>query len=107
VRAPDSCAQICVQLQETLYRVWYSRGRHAARIDVLWFGPQPVSDKNIPWSGLKIMSDNPALFAALKLPANDRGVPVYIIDSKGFLIMQYEAGFDPSGLRKDLAKLVK
>jgi hypothetical protein len=35
------------------------------------------------------------------------GVPVYVIDPNGFVILRYPPGFDPSGLRADLAKLLK
>jgi hypothetical protein len=35
------------------------------------------------------------------------GVPVYVIDPNGFVILRYAPGFDPAGLRADLAKLVK
>ena len=36
-----------------------------------------------------------------------RGVPVYLIDPNGFVILRYPPGFDPAGLRADLAKLLK
>jgi len=36
-----------------------------------------------------------------------RGVPVYVIDPNGFVILRYAAGFDPGDLRSDLAKLLK
>jgi hypothetical protein len=36
-----------------------------------------------------------------------RGVPVYVIDPNGFVILRYPPGFDPAGLRADLARLLK
>jgi hypothetical protein len=48
-----------------------------------------------------------SLLAALPEQESAAGFPVYIVDSGGFVMMHYKAGFDPSGLRKDLAKLVK
>ena len=41
------------------------------------------------------------------LPAAPDALPVYLIDGRGFLVMRYAPGFDPSGLRKDLARLLK
>ena len=35
------------------------------------------------------------------------GVPAYVIDPYGFVILRYAPGFDPSGLRTDVARLVK
>jgi hypothetical protein len=36
-----------------------------------------------------------------------RGLPVYVVDPNGFVILRYAPGFDPAGLRADLAKLTK
>jgi hypothetical protein len=36
-----------------------------------------------------------------------QGVPVYVIDPNGFVILRYAPGADPAGLRADLAKLLK
>ena len=36
-----------------------------------------------------------------------RGLPVYVIDPNGFVILRYAAGSDPGDLRSDLAKLLK
>lgn len=107
VHAPKDCGHRCEALYNTLYRVWYTRGRHAARIDVLWFGEVPANRDPAQWSAFRPMQDHAALLSALRLVESDKGVPVYLIDPKGFLMMQYPAGFDPSGLRKDLGKLVK
>jgi len=53
------------------------------------------------------MQANAELSAALPEKESPAGYPVYLIDPDGFVALHYPAGFDPSGLRKDLAKLVK
>ena len=35
------------------------------------------------------------------------GVPVYVIYPNGFVVLRYPPGFDPAGLRTDLARLLK
>ena len=35
------------------------------------------------------------------------GVPVYVIDPNGFVILRYPPGADLGGLRTDLARLLK
>ena len=40
-------------------------------------------------------------------PRSVAGVPVYVIDPNGFVILRYAAGSDPADLRADLAKLLK
>jgi hypothetical protein len=99
------CAAACAAQYDVLRRVWLSQGRHATRIDVLWFADLPAGAE--AYDGLVPMRPAPALDAALRDIDADAGHPAHIIDSGGFVVMRYPPGFDPSGLRKDLAKLVK
>ena len=57
--------------------------------------------------GFIAMQANAELSAVLPEKESPAGYPVYLIDPDGFVALHYPAGFDPSGLRKDLAKLVK
>ena len=45
--------------------------------------------------------------APIHLPRRPESLPVYFVDPGGFLVMRYAPGFDPSGMRKDLARLLK
>jgi hypothetical protein len=98
------CATECTAMLDTLHRVWLSQGRHRERIDVLWFAEVPA--KHPEFKGFVPMVPG-NLSAVLPDREGPKGYPVYIIDSGGFVVLHYPAGFDPSGLRKDLAKLVK
>ncbi len=44
-----------------------------------------------------------------RLPGVDdpAGTPVYVVDPNGFVVLRYAPGFDPGGLRADLARLLK
>ena len=105
VLPPADCGEPCLKLTDTLYRVWVSEGRHADRVQVLWFGAVP--DQAPEYRAFKPMRPSPALRE--KLPAShvDGSLAVYLIDPSGFLVMRYAPGFDPTGLRKDLARLLK
>ena len=35
------------------------------------------------------------------------GTPVYVVDPHGFVVLRYAPGFDPGGLRTDVARLLK
>jgi hypothetical protein len=98
------CAVECQNMLDTLHRVWLSLGRHTERIDMLWVAEVPTVVPD--FKGFVPMQANPAL-AALPEHESAAGYPVYIVDSGGYVVLRYKAGFDPSGLRKDLAKLVK
>ena len=72
-----------------------------------------ASPKAVPRGGAPhILRANDALRAGLPRlhpvagePA--QGVPVYVIDPNGFVVLRYTPGFDPAGLRADLSKLLK
>ncbi len=40
-------------------------------------------------------------------PGERVGVPVYVVDPNGFVILRYAPGFDPGHLRQDMARLLK
>lgn len=45
--------------------------------------------------------------APLRAPGPGELPELWLVDPHGYLVMHYPAGFDPSGLRKDLARLVR
>ncbi len=67
------------------------------------------SPANEPVAGKHDASGGEAeqVLSKLETPAATPVVPVYVIDPNGFLILRYPPGFDPGGLRADLAKLLK
>jgi len=106
VVVPDAnCQAACAKMTDTLLRVWETQGRQADRVDVLWFGELPNDARK--FRKLFVMQPSPALQAALTQTSSADSVPVYLIDPNGFLVMQYRPGFNPSDLRKDLARLLK
>ena len=108
---PADCGQACNRIAHDLDTVWRLMGRQADRVDVLWLcaaagcmPPPPLRDD----AGLRVLRPDAALQRALpRAQATAAGVPVYVIDPNGFLILRYPPGFDPGGLRADLAKLLK
>ena len=105
VLPPAGCGEPCLKLSDSLYRVWVSEGRHADRVQVLWFGEVPAQAP--AYRAFQPMAASPALRATLPASHEDGSLAVYLIDPNGFLVMRYAPGFDPSGLRKDLARLLK
>ena len=115
VAPPADCGAECAKLAHDVHTVWEILGPEATRVDVLWLCPGTPCD--LPAGAprpatLHLLQMDPALRA--KLPRADavtfkggRGVPVYVIDPNGFVILRYAAGSDPGDLRSDLAKLLK
>lgn len=106
VVVPDpACAVECSKVLDQLHRIWLTQGRKADRIDVLWFGAMPAGD--VQFRRLIPMQPDERLVALLPQAARADAVPVYLVDPGGFVALQYEPGFDPAGMKKDLGKLVK
>ena len=89
-------------------------GRNADHVDILWSCPDVASRVPSPLREdrtLRRLRPDAGWRAALPRVddrgANGAGVPVYVVDRSGFVILRYPPGADPGGLRADLAKLLK
>lgn len=110
VAPPADCAAECVKLAGQIDLVWQLFGRDAEHVDVLWVGAPPAGIKTI--APLRQLQPSSALRAALprvddRGSEGHRGVPVYVVDPNGFVILRYAPGFDPGDLRTDVARLLK
>lgn len=96
----------CAKLARDVDKVWQLFGKDADHAQVLWFGAMPASAPRSPaWQPMR---EDAKLSAAL--PRNEvsgAGVPVYVIDPYGFVVLRYAPGFDPADLRSDMARLLK
>jgi cytochrome oxidase Cu insertion factor (SCO1/SenC/PrrC family) len=107
---PQDCADVCVKLAGQLATVWQILGQDSDRVHVLWIGSPPASIARMP--ALRALQASAELRAGLPRVApaageDPHGVPVFVIDPNGFVILRYPPGSDPGGLRNDLVKLLK
>lgn len=119
VAPPADCAQACDTVARDIDIVWRLMGYRADRIEVLWLCAQPGCSVPSPLGedrALRVLRPDSQVRALLPGvdapgvdgPAVDRpGVPMYVIDPNGFVILRYAPGADPGGLRADLSKLLK
>jgi hypothetical protein len=116
VAPPLECGAACSKAARDIDVVWRLMGSNADHVEVLWLCadlecavPAPLRDDR----ALRRLRADAALRALL--PGADAGggapagagLPLYVIDPNGFLILRYAPGADPGGLRADLAKLLK
>jgi hypothetical protein len=92
-------------MHDVLHRVWLSEGRHAEKLHVLWFGEVP--EGAAAYSGFVPMQPSAGLAALLPDTIAPDALPAYLADPNGYLVLRYAPGFDPSGLRKDLGRVLK
>ncbi|KRA76021.1 MULTISPECIES: hypothetical protein [unclassified Lysobacter] len=102
---PADCTTECAKLARDLDTVWQLFGKDADQVHVLWIG-QPPAGAPHP-AALRIVQSTPQLRAGLPRVDDPKGVPVYVIDPNGFVILRYAPGFDPADLREDLSRLLK
>jgi hypothetical protein len=103
--APEGCGEPCASMFDALHRVWLSEGRHAERLKVLWFGELPAAAP--AFGGLVPLQSSPALAAKLPDTVRADALPAYLADPNGYLVLRYAPGFNPSGMRKDLGRVLK
>ena len=101
----SACSSNCVDKADVMRRVWISEGRLAEKLDVLWMGEWPPALQR--FGGLREVRLNAAPPPALVAPPVADQLTAALIDHNGFLVMHYPLDFDPSGVRKDLGRLVK
>lgn len=115
VAPPADCGTQCDTLARELETVWELFGKDADEVHVLWLCPTagcswPASAQRP--ATLRLLQPDARVRAGLprvdeRTAAAVRGVPAYVVDPYGFVILRYPPGFDPSGLRADVARLVK
>jgi hypothetical protein len=98
-------AAACTQLLTQLDKVWQLAGKDADRVHVLWIGTLPAQGPHP--TTLHVIAPSDALHDGLPHADDPQGIPVYLLDPNGFVVLRYAPGFDPSGLRTDLSRLLK
>ena len=105
VAPPANCGSDCLKLAKDLDVVWQLFGNNADHVEILWVGPRPAGSPNT--ASLRQLQSTPELLAALPRVNDPAGVPVYVIDPNGFVILRYAPGTDPGFIRTDVSKLLK
>jgi len=105
VAPPAGCASECVKLAKDLDVVWQLFGNKADHVEILWIGTHPAGAPQTP--ALRVLQATPELLAALPRASDPAGVPLYVIDPNGFVILRYPPGTDPGFIRTDVSKLLK
>jgi hypothetical protein len=113
VPLPAPCDARCRRMVDSMQRVYVGLGRRAGRVDVLFAGlPDEITRmllERFPQARVIALDDVALPAATAPAPGDDAlaPLPAYVVDPHGYLILRYDPGFDPLGLRADLAKLAR
>ncbi len=105
VAPPAGCTTACLKLAQDLDKVWRLFGNHADEVEILWVGQPPAGAPKT--ESLRVLQPTADFLAALPRAKDPAGVPVYVIDPNGFVILRYAPGTDPGFIRTDVSKLLK
>ncbi|HEY5970440.1 MAG TPA: hypothetical protein VIT22_00470 [Pseudoxanthomonas sp.] len=105
VAPPTSCDADCLKLAQDLDKVWRLFGNNADHVRILWVGKPPAGAPKT--ESLRVLQPTADFMAALPRVDDPKGVPVYVIDPNGFVILRYAPGTDPGFIRTDVSKLLK
>ena len=107
VAPPADCVDACVALSHDLDKVWRLFGHKADHVHILWAGTPPDGAlRNRVWNVIEPM---PGITAQLPRvgEGGPQGVPVYVVDPNGFVILRYAPGADLGDVRTDVSRLLK
>lgn len=106
VPGPD-CAAHCVETLKLMRNARIVLNRNADRLRMVYIGTPPTvagAESVVPdW---KIARDTTKAFDAFR-PTESDTVAAVLVESNATALSYYPAGFDPSGLRKDLQKVIR
>ena len=105
VAPPEDCVEACVKLAQDLDKVWQLFGGKADHVHILWIGTPPADAPTN--AAMRVVQPSAELRAALPHLDEVPGVPIYVIDPNGFVILRYPPGTDPGFVRTDVARLLK
>jgi hypothetical protein len=102
-----SCAEHCLQTLALMRNARIVLNRNADRLRLLYLGTPPTAagaDDVMPdW---KVGHDAADAFHEFR-PTEPDSVSAVLVESNGTALSFYPAGFDPSGLRKDMQKVIR
>jgi hypothetical protein len=103
---PD-CAVHCIDTLTKMAAARITLNRNMSRLRLLYLGTPPADAAG---DGMRtywaLGSDRDNRLAAYR-PATPDSVSALLVESDGTALSLYPAGFDPSGLRKDLQKVIR
>lgn len=113
------CVEACRDNLYKMQQVWLAQGKDAGRVERAFVLLEPAARGTIEklageWRGLQVLRGERDVLRGLAQEfATRRGTPLdgleqlYLLDPHGNLVLIYAPDADPSGIRKDLARLLK
>lgn len=104
-----ACAATCIEKAWKIRQVRLTQGEKMDRIERLWLinDSEPVSLKiQSEYKGMHMLRATPEIIR--QLPAREASTAhIWLIDPLGNIMLRYDRDADPSGMKKDLLRLLR
>lgn len=100
-----ACASHCLERLDELRRARLTLNQNAPRLRLVVLDTTLAPDRLAALAPMVAGSDPDAVFAELRPGPDD--VAAALVDPSGFYALRYKAGYDGTGLRKDLSRLIR
>lgn len=105
--AGPGCAARCVDTLTKMAAARITLNQNTDRLRLLYIGTPPAGEAAVAMQHYwQLGSDAEDKFAAFR-PGTPDSVSALLVESNGTALSLYPAGFDPTGLRKDLQKVIR
>lgn len=99
------CATHCLQRLDELRRARLTLNQNAQRLRLVVLDVALPADRLTALAPMVAGRDPDAVFTDLRPAGDDLGAA--LVDPSGFYALRYRAGYDGTGLRKDLSRLIR
>lgn len=105
IAGPD-CAAACEQRMADAEKVWSLMTQKATRLRLAVLGAEATPARLQRFVRLDFVESSAAPLQALRPAASD-SVAAVVVDPAGLLMLRFDPGYDPSGVRQDLSRLIR
>ena len=104
--AGPGCANRCLDTLTKLAAARITLNRNAPRLRLLYLGQAPAAASAVGMSNFWLLGTDVEGKLAEFRPATADSVSALLVESNGTALSFYPAGFDPTGLRQDLQRVI-
>ncbi|HSX62271.1 MAG TPA: hypothetical protein VLF18_18970 [Tahibacter sp.] len=105
IAGPD-CAAACEQRLADAEKIWSLMTQKATRLRLAAVGVEATPVRLEKYPRIEFVASSAAPLQALKPAAADT-VAAAVVDPAGLLMLRFEPGYDPAGVRQDLSRLIR
>lgn len=102
-----NCASHCLATLTSMAAARVTLNRNQSRLRLLYLGTPPADDAHDGVRHYWLLGQDVDNRLTSFRPTTRDSVSAVLVESNGTALSLYRAGFDPSGLRKDLQKVIK